>query len=108
MGGEGVQGYLFAEALSQPALPEGDGQASAVEDPQGAGDPQHMPARLGVVTVTQRKTGGAVLLALLGDLHAGLAQNVITQVIGPARNKNFLGLVGLHFSLVSLNQCFIL
>lgn len=43
--------YLLAKALSQPALPESNGQACAVEDPQGAGDSQHMPARLGVITM---------------------------------------------------------
>ena len=69
--------YLLAKALSQPALPEGDGQAGAVEDPERAGDPQHMPASFGVVTVAQREAGRAIFFALLGDLHAGLAKNVI-------------------------------
>ena len=82
--------YLFAKALSQPALPEGNGEAGTVEDPQRAGDPQHMPPRLRVVTVAQREASRAIFFALLRDLHAGFAQNVIPQVVDPASNHSCL------------------
>ena len=78
--------YLLAKALSQPALPEGDRQSSAVEDPQRAGDAQQMPARLLVVAVAQGKTSRTILPALLSHLDTRLAQNSVAQVVRPTHH----------------------
>ena len=47
----------MGEVCREPALPEGDGQACAVEDPQGAGHSEHMRPCGGVIAVAQGQAG---------------------------------------------------
>ena len=79
--------YLVGKGLQQPALAQGDRQACAVEDPQGARHSEGMCTRGWVIAMAQQKTGRAVFSAVLVNLYTGFAHHLQTKVFRPANDE---------------------